>query len=410
MKTILAIISPFRANQYDFNNLRLPKKDSGYEVVFVSDTGTLEQYLPPKLREISRSVDMVNYNEHVRFLSLPDIEEVIKEYLAKGNSVFLHSEEEMFLDDVARLNDKYSLGGISLEETQKFRNKYIMKEEISKFPYQELFILPKFVFANSTTEFPANLTFPVICKPLNLAGTLGVKKCNNLIEFQDYQKNNSGDFICEEYIVGDFYHCDALVIDKAIHFMIAGRYFAPMDTATIDLNYIGSEVYSNTSLFDKLYKATFAVVEALNIPNGLVHAEYLVNDNGVFFVEIGKRPAGAWIASMYDTAYKFSLFNYHLESQYLPADEFDVPKHQHEYSAGVQLLLPKSGILNSVELPSDLCSEFKIKVRDHKIDTNQVKTLSMLDDVAEVVFFADSKQDYDFILSSLIKNSIIKVR
>lgn len=408
-KVILAVISPFRAHLYDFSSLRLPAPDLGLELMLICDDRTFEDLIPRALHAISHKVSLVNYTETVRYLSLPEIENIIEAQLALGKHVVIHSEEEMFLDDVARLNAKFELDGLTLAETQKFRNKYIMKEELNKAGVAPSYCLPGFTLVKPGDSFTSQLAYPVIVKPLNLAGTIGVKKCANENELSSLLASQTSEVICEEYITGDLYHCDALIIDGRISFAVCGKYFAPMDTATIEESFIGSEVVLSEVVSNRLYNATQDVVTALNTPNGVIHAEFLLNESGLYFVEIGKRPAGAWISQMYEFAYAINLFNLHLECQYLRSENFNKPILKNRYCAGIHLLLPTSGVLTQVEIACNISNNIRLNKMDSKLGLFQHKTYSMLDAIAEIIIFSNDKLEFSSIIKDLTSNSLIVI-
>jgi predicted ATP-grasp superfamily ATP-dependent carboligase len=413
-KLILALISPFRAHLYDFSSLRLPVSDK-IELMIICDEGTLINIIPQTLHSISHKVSLVNYAdpvnslEAVRYLSLSEIEQIIEEQLALDKQVVIYSEEEMFLDHLAILNDKFKLDGLSYSDMQKFRNKFIMKQELAKQVHNNFFNIPQFAYVDEKIDLPDNFPFPLICKPLNLAGAIGVKKCNNQAEFDEYRIANKSAIICEEYIIGECVHCDLLIIDNKICFFLAASYYYPIDIATIELNYIGSYIITDKTKIEKLCAASKAVVDYLQTPNGVVHVEFMLNDDKIYFIEIGKRPAGAWVPRMYHRCYDISILNYHLESFYLPVEKFSKPGLKYKHSAGVHLLLPTSGILNEIKFSDKLNTGCEFNAIESKFGHHQVKTYSVLDAVAEAVIYSNDKIQFDATLSSLLSDTKISV-
>lgn len=414
-KVVLALISPFRAHLYDFSSLRLPAIDSNIELMLICDENTFVNIIPQALHNISYKVSLVNYadpansSEVVHYLSLSEIEQIIEKQLASDKRVIIYSEEELFLDHLAMLNDKFNLDGLGYKDMQRFRDKFIMKHELAKYTQNELFCIPQFTYVNEKTDLPDNFPFPLICKPLNLAGAIGVKKCNTKAEFNGYRATNKGGIICEQYIVGELVHCDLLIIDGKICFLSVCNYYDPIDIATIKLNYIGSYIVTDKSKIDKLFTATKAVVDCLQTPNGMVHAEFMLNDSGIYFIEIGKRPAGAWIPRMYNRCYGINILNYHLESLYLPAEQFSKPALKYKYSAGIHLLLPHSGILQEIKFLDNLIDGCEFNVMAAKMGQHQAKTYSALDVVAEAVIYSNDKVEFNKIFSSLLNNTEIFV-
>lgn len=404
-KIIFFILSPYRAKDYDFDNLLMPIDE---ELLILTDSLTVEKFLINKKFQV-REVPMVDYHGYgFQFLSIGNLREVILEYLQKGNyDVILHADEELFLDDVALFNDEFYLQGLGVEEMKKFRDKFVMKEVLKKTP--EHFLLPRHT---NSPVIAKEFIFPIIKKPLLMAGSLGVVKINNPLELS--QQAISGDTvgnIYEEFIEGDLYHCDALVYEGRLYFFLAAKYFYPLEYATANLPYMGSEIFEEGSIYLKLKLATESVVDILNTPNSIVHLEFIVKEGDIFFVEIGKRPGGPWICSMYNIAYGINTYNLHLYSSY--ANNFFIEKvenifiKKYKYCCGINHLITKSGTLLDVTFPKDVPCGNVNRVFSKKINTYQSKTNSMLDGVAESILYSNDFDAYSVALNLILKRTKI---
>lgn len=392
-ETILAIISPTRIHLYNFNKLQLPKVNSRKHLIIISDRIGFMEHLPPHIQEITKVVNLVNYNEQVKFFSLDEIKLIIEELLEKGNSIRIVSDEEMFLDDVAKLNKKYNLVGFKPDHIDIFRDKYFMKIELeNKCMSNEVLKIPFFYKLNKQQNLP-NISFPIICKPLNLAGSIGVRKCDSILELKSYLDNTNDSIICEEYIEGNLIHCDALVQSNKILYLNSAKYFEPMDKATKKSKFIGSEIICNKETKQQLLKIIKLIVNSYDIPDGMIHIELLEKNNKFYFVEIGVRPAGAWISRMYDKAFGINIFNHHIEVNYMIPSYFE-NAIINKYVMGLHFLVQKSGTITSIISPEIEYNNFNYYVVNSKLNNYQYKTNSMLDWVCEYIIFDNSKEKY----------------
>jgi len=141
----------------------------------------------------------------------------------------------------------------------------------------------------------------------------------------------------------------------------------------------------------------------------MVHIEFMLNDDGVYFIEIGKRPAGAWVPRMYHHCYGINILNYHLESLYLQDDQFSQPALKYKYGAGLFLLLPNSGVLSKIKFPDNLNFGCEFNAITTKIGQHQVKTYSLFDVIAEAVIYSNDKIEFNRIFNCLLNNTEISV-
>ncbi len=392
---IFFILSPYRAKNYDFDNLLKPKNA---ELLVLSDDYTIKTYIDNKNLSavILPMVDFKNYG--FKYLSLEAIQNVIEEYQRNENyEIRLYSEEELFLDDVADLNEKYNLKGIQKKELNKFRNKYYMKESLRKEPIH--FKVPKY-----TRDYldALKFKFPVIIKPLSLAGSIGVEKINNKEDLLTYINSRKMDgYIIEEFIEGDLFHCDALVYQGDLKIFLCGKYFDPLEYATKNKTYIGSEIINEGKIYQDLYDATVEIIDSLNVESSMVHIEIILHAGKLFFVEIGLRPAGAWVPKMYSLAYGINIYNYHLYTSY-PTDDFESlfqkPTYINNFCCGIYLMRLNDKIIKDIYIPKLDC-EFLYNpfLSAWKVTK---KSSSVMDSVAEIYFYSNSRDQY---LSSINK-------
>lgn len=142
--------------------------------------------------------------------------------------------------------------------------------------------------------------FPVIIKPVDNAGSLGVKKVRNPRELEvafEYTKSTSysGKVIIEELMEGPEVSVETLTF-KGITNIIAIT-----DKITSPQPYcveIGHTIPSNLpeDIQKQLYQVTKRGIQALGIETGGEHTEIKITQGGPKIVEIGAR-LGGWIAA-----------------------------------------------------------------------------------------------------------------
>lgn len=200
---------------------------------------------------------------------------------------------------VAYVSENLGLVGNRFSAALCANNKYQMRSIFSKNDIP----CPRFLSVCSDdciSNLP--LKFPLIVKPTDRSGSLGVTKVNDLYSLQNAVKE-SIDFsfekraIVEEYVKGreisvEFIsfngaHYPLTITDKvtsgAPHF-VELEHHQPAD--------LDPETYS------KIYRITESALNALGIKNGASHSEYRITPSGdPIIIELGARMGGDFIGS-----------------------------------------------------------------------------------------------------------------
>lgn len=155
---------------------------------------------------------------------------------------------------------------------------------------------------DQATAFAAQGTgYPIVLKPLQGAGTLGVHVAHSDDDVHSYFTKNVGSvdmwgnvnetFLAQEFLEGEEYMVDT--ISAAGHHRVAEVWRA--DKRVVD----GSRIYDLSALLppsDPVYPTltdyVFAVLNAFEISWGPVHAEVMVTSNGPVLIELGARLHG----------------------------------------------------------------------------------------------------------------------
>ncbi len=234
-----------------------------------------------------------------------DVREADKIYEQIKNEKFeliCSDQSDISVNTVSILNEKFGLRGNSYEITNRFVNKYNMRELAIKLGIPS----PQFskIFnSNDLLAFIKSCKLPVILKPVDSQSSRGVIKINenNLSQIDEFvayslQFSNCEYLIAEEFVDGEEVTVEGyasnnkhrtLAISLKKHFRtgVASELRYPAD--------IPHEMY------EKLEKYNDKFVENSGLKFGITHSEYIINRNtgDIKIIEIACRGGGTLISS-----------------------------------------------------------------------------------------------------------------
>jgi biotin carboxylase len=213
------------------------------------------------------------------------------------------------------------------------------------------------------------------------ASAVGIKKLHDeeqlwraLDGLHDLQSHH----LLEQFITGDVYHVDSIVVDGAVEFAECHRYYKPP-----------FEVYHGGGLFRsgtldrgsaeerELRTLTQQVATSLGIDRGILHTEYIrgAADGRFYFLETAARVGGAYIAEMVEAATGTNLWKEwaRLEVATARNREYRVPEAGRNYGGVIMSLArqqwPDTSAYNDAEIAYRIHKEyhagFVLKSPDH---------------------------------------------
>lgn len=200
---------------------------------------------------------------------------------------------------VAYVANKMDLVGNSYESAVKANNKYLMRNAFMEAGVP----CPQFKMVTSAKDAHSmEWTFPLIVKPTDRSGSLGVTKVLTPEELAPaVEKALSVSFkkeaMVEEYIEGR---------EISVEFISFNGNHYPLqitDKVTTEApHFVELEHHQPSSLspemFEKIYEITKKALNALGITNGASHSEYKITKEGrIAVMEIGARMGGDFIGS-----------------------------------------------------------------------------------------------------------------
>lgn len=144
------------------------------------------------------------------------------------------------------------------------------------------------------------LDFPIIVKPLNLSGGKGITVVNNkeelssaIVHAQNLSLNKK--VVVEEFIEGDLIAYSIIFKDQKIIYSFAAQEFESnyyvTTTVRVDINY-----NIQTQLDSDLEK----IAKKLTLKDGLLHVQFLLQDNKAKIIEVTRRIPGDLFPTLID--------------------------------------------------------------------------------------------------------------
>jgi biotin carboxylase len=241
----------------------------------------------------------------------------------------------------------------------KLRQREVLRD--ARLPVPEFFAFP--IYDEVARVLP-RVKFPCVVKPLSLAASQGVIRANNASEFivaagrvrallespelRATREPSLDRMLVERYITGDEVAIEALLTKGEL------RVLAIFDKPGHPQGpYFEESIYVTPSRQPALAQASLAAtlraaVRALGLTHGPLHAEFRLNEDGPWVLEIQPRPIGG----LCSRALRFGTEKIFLEEllvcHALGLPGSDLPREKD--ASGVMMIpVPRSGILERVE-------------------------------------------------------------
>lgn len=180
---------------------------------------------------------------------------------------------------------------------------YTYKSKFREFADKYNIPAPKSIVIDSNHYDINGLKFPLVIKPADSQGSRGISKImhadelpNAVDEARKYSKHNK--VVVEEYFKGTEIVCEGFVLNGEYYNIAFGDrcYFNLKDLFIPSKTIFPSSIDAN--IREKIILNEKSITSKLNPNFGIVHSEYLVNENGEFVViESALRGGGVYIAS-----------------------------------------------------------------------------------------------------------------
>ncbi|XP_022778026.1 uncharacterized protein LOC111319543 [Stylophora pistillata] len=218
----------------------------------------------------------------------------------------------------AKVRKAFSLPGVYPEVVENYTNKFLQKELLQKagIPIPQYFALnilnpvekAEIVFKDAQER----LGIPFIIKPRDLYGTIGVAKISSMEELKHYFQCNDHyqEFILEEYIEGQLYHCDLFCQEGKYLFSEACEYTFNGLSFVKGKNHGSMPLQKEDPLREKIIHFCQKANNILSLLDGCSHHEVFVTlGNEIVFLESGPKPPRSFVPLIYKKMFGINLLN-----------------------------------------------------------------------------------------------------
>lgn len=332
--------------------------------------------------------------------------DICNSYIKDGNVIKgIISTSEYYIQTAAQIANYFKLPSANEDAIINCRNKYKQYEIL----YESGLLVPKTMVVNTIEDFKSKISdmnFPVIVKPIEGSGSVGVRLCSNYKECYDFikqllstNKNERGIAIdnrvlLEDYILGEEYSGE----------VFNGKLIGITKKHLGELPYFvetGHEFPAilNHDLYKEIENSILKAVKALNLEWGACHIEFRLLNAKVFFIEINPRLAGGFIPEIIKESTGIDLIDNQLRATLnLPVKL----NRSRNYHMGIRFIIPTNeGIINC--FGNSLEHTGILEVKQYKsAGTKFIKHSDFRDRIGHVIFNMDIITPYE--VESMISN------
>lgn len=231
-------------------------------------------------------------------ISITEKEEILSVCRQVGVDGILTIASDLAVPTVNYVAQQMGLVGNSDFYTSVVTNKFEMRQQLTSFEVAS----PKYQLVKKEEENVTDFTFPLIVKPTDRSGSIGVAKVNSEKELSFAVQRAivcsfSKTAIVEEFVEGREVSVECISW-KGKHFLLAIT--DKVTTSAPHFVEIAHRQPADVSsvMSRKIEKLTFSALDALHIENGASHTEIkITTDEQLFVVEVGARMGGDFIGS-----------------------------------------------------------------------------------------------------------------
>ena len=236
-------------------------------------------------------------------ISIVDKEEILKICQEKQIDGICTIASDVAAPTVAYVAEKMCLVGNSYQASVTANNKYAMRQAFINADVP----CPKFVCIEdcavaTINKIKQSMKLPLIVKPADRSGSLGVTKVENIDLLKDAIENALVCSFKKQVMVEEFVAGREISVEFISY---QGKHYPLQITDKVTTgapHFVELEHHQPSTLsaemYTKIYNITENALNALGITNGASHSEYKITDGGdVYVIEIGGRMGGDFIGS-----------------------------------------------------------------------------------------------------------------
>jgi hypothetical protein len=263
---------------------------------------------------------------------------------------------------VAQLRERFATPGPSVRAATTFTNKLAMKSAMTGVDD----LLPAHVafdrseFERAPHEYAravfAKLGGPLFVKPLAENSSVDTARIDDPQQLVAHLHGARADLEIDEYIDGDGFHLDSVIVDGRVAWFGAGWYLAPQGQTLHGKPLAGAAIAPNDALFEELRALNQRLLSSFDrVPDGCTHMEVLRRRDGRWvFLEVAARVPGARVVETYEITRGINLRHTHY--QLLAGLPVDLTERRGPYAGYYCPMKTEPGVIERVVSPPFSCA------------------------------------------------------
>lgn len=252
--------------------------------------------------------------------------------------------DEFDMETVAHLREHMRIPGMGLSTTLHFRDKLTMRIEAERAGVAVPEFTPVLNYED-LRRWMERVPAPWVLKPRAEASAIGIRRMHNAEEVWralDTLGDRQSYYLLEQFVTGAIYHVDSVVSERAVVFAAVSGYGKPPMQVMHEGGVFTTRVLERESLeAQELTVLNVDVLTALGMVRGVTHAEFIRGTDGRnYFLEVGARVGGAFIADVVESATGVNLWREwaRIEVAALRGEPYRMPVDQGLYAGSVLCL------------------------------------------------------------------------
>ncbi len=280
------------------------------KIIHIVGGGFNQLTLVKTAKKLGLEVLVTDYNENPPCREFADYYEQVDttnkelslEAAKKYNIDYVTSDQtDVAMPTVAYIAEMLGLKGMGYQTSLNFTNKYIMRRALAgelQANIPENYYFDEVSAAIGFCEGLADID-DYLVKPINSQGSKGVSRLSKdyvrLIKVAFDESKERG-IMVEKFIGGFEFSVEAFVNEGKVHNLTLTKKYHYGSNPCIDERntYLGDV---DSELEQKIFDLNTKIIQKLGLSFGSTHAEYKVDKNHVYLIEIAARGAGGSIAS-----------------------------------------------------------------------------------------------------------------
>lgn len=254
---------------------------------------------------------------------------------------------------VAKIGEEFNLNAVSIDAAKKSTNKAMMRRALENTDVT----MPRFFITSTIDDFLQTMDqidFSVIIKSSDNSGKRGIMKLNENATINEkkeafyyaYENSISKEVLIEELIVGKEYSVESITYNGETSVIAVTNKFNSGEPYFVEIGHSqpADITYEQYIDVENIVKKT---IKALGINNTASHTEVMINNQGVYLIEIGPRLGGDNIStSLVKLSSGVDMVKASIQMSMNIKPEID---RVYNRGSAILYLLPSYGIYNGIE-------------------------------------------------------------